>query len=126
MHAARSAALVVLAAVAGCGGSTAAPSRQAAVAPAAATSTAAPKAKAKTVKIKDFDYSPRTLHVAKGTKVTWKNTDEANHTVTFKTGPGNLGNFRPGGKHTTRFTRTGTYAYICQYHPNMKGKVVVS
>jgi plastocyanin len=32
----------------------------------------------------------------------------------------------PGGNMTAVMTRPGTFGYICRYHPNMKGQVVVT
>ena len=77
------------------------------------------------VTIDDFAYAPRTLRIAEGTRVTWKNVDAANHTVTFSTGPGDLGNIGEGRSRSTRFTRAGTFTYVCEYHPSMRGKVIV-
>ena len=57
--------------------------------------------------------------------MTWTNRDDTNHTVTFKHGPGNLGNLNKGKTRSTTFTTAGTYTYVCQYHPGMHGKVIV-
>ncbi len=79
-----------------------------------------------TVTIKNFDYSPRTLTVARGTTVHWINRDITNHTVTG-TGSAHfdLGNVNRGKSLDMRFTTAGTYSYVCQYHPNMHGRIVV-
>jgi plastocyanin len=134
MHAARLFPLAALgvAALAGCGGSdggsTAAPAASTS-APAASTAAAAPAAKASkrvAVAIKDFDYTPKKLSVAKGATVTWTNADPANHTVTFDAGAmKSLGNQRQGSKRSMRFAAAGTFAYHCDFHPNMHGTVVV-
>ena len=96
-------------------------------APAASTPAAAPTAAGpEKVEIKDFDYGPAKLSVATGTKVTWTNADAANHTVTFDTGAKeNLGNQPKGKSVSMTFTKAGTFAYHCDYHPNMHGTVVV-
>lgn len=75
--------------------------------------------------IKGFEFQPRVIRVAKGTRVSWTDADAANHTVTFANGPGDLGNIREGGKLFAKFSRAGRFAYVCQYHPNMRGTVVV-
>lgn len=97
-------------------------------APAAAASTAAPStpvAEPAAVTIKDFDYAPKRLTVAKGTKVSFTNQDAANHTVTFDKSGKDLGNQPKGRTVHLTFTESGTYAYHCDFHPNMHGKVVV-
>lgn len=88
------------------------------VSPAAATSTTA-----KAVAVRDFKYLPTPLTVSVGTKVTWTNEDSAPHTVT---GDGlKLGDLMKGGAKSFTFTKAGTYAYVCEFHPFMKGTVVV-
>lgn len=121
--------------VAGCGGSSSSGGASATSSPAptaAPTTTtskapaASPKAGVQKVAIKDFDYTPRKLEVAKGTKVTWTNADDANHTVTFDAGTKeSLGNQPKGKAVSFTFTKAGTFAYHCDYHPNMHGTVVV-
>jgi plastocyanin len=113
------AAIVVTSALVGCGG------EEPATAPMAAASPAPTKAEAARVTIKDFEYAPRNLKVAAGTKVTWIDEDAANHTVSFARGPGELGNVSEGKTVSARFTKPGRYAYVCQYHPGMKGTVTV-
>ncbi len=109
----------------GCGGATATKTaaRTSAPVPTAAAQKAA--ATTKQVKIADYDYSPRTLHVAVGTKVTWTNKDATNHTVTFKSGVKSPGKLNRGQKRSVTFGKAGTFKYVCQYHPNMHGTVVV-
>ncbi len=108
----------------GGGGSTA---RKPAAATATATATAPAKtaAGAQTVKIAGFEFAPKTVTVKAGTRITWVNEDATNHTVTFTTGPGDLGNVDSHKKLKASFKKPGRYAYVCQYHPNMKGTVVV-
>jgi plastocyanin len=113
--------------LAGCGGTAREPASSTAMQAATPARTASvPSGPAiATVAIRDFAYGPRTLHVARGARVRWVNRDQANHTVTFPRGPGDLGNLDPGRHLTVKFTRSGRYAYLCQYHPNMHGAVVV-
>ena len=122
--------LVVAMSVAGCGGgseekSTTTPG------PAAETATA-PEASAGEVTksvdagIKDFEYVPSQLTVASGGKVSWTNEDSANHTVTFSDKKlKSIGNLRNGQKQSITFDEAGEYTYVCAYHPNMRGTVVV-
>ncbi len=110
-------AIVTTAALVGCGNE-----KQASVMPAA---TATPAPAPVKVTIKDFEYAPRHLEVGAGANVAWTDEDAANHTVTFKRGPGDLGNVSEGETVSARFTKPGRYAYVCQYHPSMKGTVTV-
>lgn len=113
-------------AVAGCGGE----DGTAAKPPAAAKARTAAKVAAGggpvAIAIEDFEYAPTRVKVARGTKVTWTNKDAANHTVTFDTGSRKgLGNQAKGRSRSFTFKRAGTFAYHCEYHPNMHGTVVV-
>ncbi|MGI8623630.1 MAG: cupredoxin domain-containing protein [Solirubrobacteraceae bacterium] len=127
-------AVLALAALvgAGCGGGsggasaekTAAPPKS--QAPAGASGGGGKAVKKVSESIKDFEFVPRTTTVAAGGEVTWTNTDAANHTVTFDMGgPKGVANLRKGQKGTVTFDKPGSYAYVCQYHPNMHGTVVV-
>jgi plastocyanin len=115
-------------ALAACGGSsstgTAAPA-MAAAKPAAVTAAAtSPRA---TVRIVDFAYKPKTLRVVVGARVTWRNADTTNHSVTFHHGgPKAIGNLRPGAHAVRAFPSTGRFTYVCAFHPSMHATVVVS
>jgi plastocyanin len=119
-------ALLSLLAVAGCGEAAAPAAEPSAPAVPAATATATPTPVASAaVAIEDFEYTPRVLRVARGTRVTWTDHDEANHSVTFRKGPGDLGNIRQGGTRSATFSHAGTYTYVCVYHPSMRARIVV-
>lgn len=92
------------------------------------------------VEIRGFQYLPATLEVARGTTVTWTNRDDILHTATGGTTvkKDNFGNFdrtkagsfdgtmdAAGKSFTFTFTEPGEYAYFCDRHPHMTGKVVV-
>jgi len=82
------------------------------------------------VTIKTFQFAPAQLQVAAGTKVTWSNTDEIEHTVTAGAPDKRTGLFDSAlnGKGTTfsfTFATTGTYDYFCMRHNFMHGSVVV-
>lgn len=102
-----------------CAATTSAPSSSA---PAAAAET-------KTVTIKGFAYSPSTLTVTKGTKVTFTNQDSATHTVTTganRTKDGKIDQQVTGGNETTvTFDTPGTYEIFCSFHSSMKMTVTV-
>jgi len=87
---------------------------------------AAPAEGAKTVDIKGFDYLPEKLEVPVGTKVTWTDSDKSNHTVTFaEDGPKDISNIRSGEEKSVKFSESGTFDYVCVYHPGMAGTVEV-
>ena len=76
------------------------------------------------VSIANFKYQPKTLHVSKGSAVTFVNRDHAKHTATKK-GVFSTGKLKRGQKATIRFRHKGTFRYICKIHPFMHGKSVV-
>jgi plastocyanin len=77
------------------------------------------------VTIANFAFDPPTLSVAAGTTVTWTNNDTSPHTVTADDGSFDSGNLNPGQSFTFTFAQGGTFAYHCNYHPNMKASIVV-
>lgn len=76
-----------------------------------------------------FTFSPSSLTIKVGTTVTWKNTTQAPHTITsddgttFNSGDSNPVN--PGASFSFTFTKAGTFAYHCNFHPYMKATIVV-
>lgn len=77
-----------------------------------------------TVAISGFVFKPATLKTTVGATATWRNDDAAPHTVTGKgLSSRQLGR---GDTFRQRFTRAGTFAYVCALHPGMRGKVVVA
>ncbi len=78
------------------------------------------------VRIVDFAFTPRTVTIARGTRVRWTNTGSAVHTSTSNTGTWDSGTIAPGASFSRVFRRTGTFRYHCSIHPNMKGKIVVT
>jgi plastocyanin len=108
---------------------TPAPEPAVATATKAATPKTKPVAKASgnsSVTIKDFEFAPAEIDVEVGETVTWTNQGPTPHTATAKDGSFDTGILEKGKSGSHKFTRAGTYAYICTPHPNMKGTVVVS
>ena len=71
-----------------------------------------------------FGFSPATLTILPGTTVTWKNMSSAPHTVTSDDGQTfDSGNIAPGGTFTFKFTVAGSYPYHCNIHPYMRAVV---
>jgi plastocyanin len=76
--------------------------------------------------IKDFHFTPETLTVKSGEKVTWINRDEEPHTVVsvekqFKKSPP----LDTDEVFTITAGVPGTYTYFCSVHPKMTGTIVV-
>jgi plastocyanin len=75
------------------------------------------------VTIQDFSFSPPSLEVKIGDKVTWTNQDSAPHNVlgdAFKSP-----DMPTGGTFTYTFDKAGTFTYKCGIHPSMTGTVIV-
>ena len=77
------------------------------------------------VKIVNFAFAPQKVVISVGGSVTWTNKDDVAHTATASNGSFDSGNLSNGQSWTHTFTKAGTYAYVCTYHPNMTGTIVV-
>ena len=93
---------------------------------AGAPSETAP-ASSSSVKIDNFNFQPKELHVGIGTKVTWQNADDVPHTATSKDDPQafDSGVIDTDDKYSFTFTKPGKYTYYCKVHPHMTGVVIV-
>ncbi len=80
------------------------------------------------VAIENFAFSPATLKVKAGTTVTWTNQDTDAHTVTSAGSGGPLHSpaLATHATYSYRFTKPGTYAYLCTIHPFMTATVEVT
>jgi plastocyanin len=78
------------------------------------------------VSIDNFSFTPATLTVPVGAKVTWTNKDDVPHTVvsTNKAFPHSPA-LDTDQSFSYAFAKAGTYEYYCSVHPKMVGKVVV-
>jgi amicyanin len=81
-----------------------------------------------TVTIKNFAFNPPTLNVKVGQTVTFVQEDTIPHTATGSGSSSFIASpaLQKGQTYTVKFTKAGTYNYICSIHPNMHGTVVVS
>ena len=84
-----------------------------------------PRATANAVRIEAFAFKPATVLVRRGATVRWTNRDAAPHTVTAASGAFSSKELGRSGTYARRFTRAGSFAYLCAIHPQMKGRVVV-
>ena len=78
------------------------------------------------ITIKDFKYSIP-ASVAPGAKITVRNQDDQNHTVTSAT-KGAFDVTVNGGGGMATFTapaKPGSYTFVCTFHANMMGTLVV-
>ena len=76
--------------------------------------------------IKDFHFSPETITVKSGEKLTWINRDEEPHTVVsvekqFKKSSA----LDTDQEFTITVGAPGVYTYFCSVHPKMTGTIVV-
>ncbi len=80
------------------------------------------------IDIKNYAYTPVTVTVKVGDKVTWTNQDSMRHDVVMDDdsaeGP-NSELLAKGESYSYTFTKAGTYEYHCSPHPYMKATVVV-
>jgi len=68
---------------------------------------------------------PAEIRVGVGQTVTFTNSDNLNHTVTFRSDP-DCGIMLIGQSISVRLEGPGTYDYFCQFfRPTMAGKIVV-
>ncbi|SFV33634.1 cupredoxin domain-containing protein [Thermoflavifilum thermophilum] len=77
------------------------------------------------ISISNYNFSPSSLTVAKGTTVKWTNSDPVTHTVTEDNGKFDSGNLPYGQSYSYTFSDTGSFHYHCAIHTYMKGTIIV-
>jgi plastocyanin len=81
----------------------------------------------KTVTIKDFEFTPKSITVNVGDTVNWTNNGPTDHTATSdKGGLWDTGNLKKGSSGSHTFNQAGTFAYHCTPHPFMKATITVA
>jgi plastocyanin len=80
----------------------------------------------KTVNIKSTGFAPRTVTVAGGDTVQWKNVDTVNHQVVANNGSFASNTIAPNRTYSKRFDIPGTYGYRDALHPALRGAVKVT
>ena len=82
-----------------------------------------------TVKISNFQFSPKVLTVTPGTTVEWVN-EAGRHTVEADDGSFKSDVLKQGDKFEHKFDKPGSFAYHCEFHgekggKDMAGKIIV-
>jgi plastocyanin len=91
-----------------------------------AAGASTPSAKKPSVTIDNFAFSPKTLTVKAGSKLTVKNKDSTTHTFTADKGAFDTGDIDSGSSATVTVKKPGTYAYHCNIHSSMHGTIKVT
>jgi plastocyanin len=94
------------------------------IAAAAWLATPAAAAKTYTVAMDGTGFIPETITVEQGDRVVWVNKDPFPHTATADR-TFDSGSVAPGHSWTYVARKRGDFAYICKFHPGMKGTLVV-
>lgn len=82
--------------------------------------------RSQTVKMVDYTFSPETVTIASGGKITWVNEDQAPHDATADDESFATGTIESGKLKSETFKEPGTYTYICTIHPQMTGTIEVA
>lgn len=78
-----------------------------------------------TVHIDGMRFEPATITVKPGTTVTWVQGSSMPHTVTGEAGGPRSSALYSGQTYSHTFDTAGRYDYACEFHPGMKGSVLV-
>jgi len=69
-------------------------------------------------------FAPEDIKAKIGDTIEWTNTDILAHTATLKGGWDVM--IPPRKSASVVLRAAGTFEYYCRFHPNMKGRIVVS
>ena len=91
--------------------------------------TTAAVAEKATVKVSNFQFTPKVLTITPGTTVEWVN-EASRHTVEADDGSFKSEVLKQGDKFEHKFDKAGTFAYHCEFHgekggKDMAGKIIV-
>ena len=87
-------------------------------------SPASPAGTTQSILMKSIAFEPRQITVHVGDRLEWANQDIVAHTATAKDKSWDV-NVLPGKNGRMVMKAAGTFDYICRYHPNMTGAVIV-
>src|SRR5215216_7564514 len=74
----------------------------------------------KTVNIRSTGFAPKTVTIAGGDTVQWKNVDTVNHQVVANNGAFAAGQITPNHSYSKRIDTPGIYNYHDALHPTLK------
>jgi plastocyanin len=77
------------------------------------------------IPIRDFGFRIDTVHVRRGSRVTWVNCDAEGHTSTSDTDVWSSPTIATGQTYSHVFDQAGRFRYHCIPHPFMTGTIVV-
>ena len=78
-----------------------------------------------TIVMEGVAFQPATITVDAGDTVVWVNKDAFPHTATAQDKSFDSGEIGPAKTWKLVAKKKGTFAYVCAYHPTMKGTVIV-
>lgn len=78
------------------------------------------------VQIATSAFQPSQMNVTVGTLIRWTNLNGVPHTVTARDGSFGSGRLDRGQTFEYTFSESGSYDYVCAYHPGMTGRITVS
>lgn len=70
-------------------------------------------------------FVPETVEIAAGDTITFVNADLVPHTASASDKSFDTGTLRKDQRVDVTFPSAGEIAYICKFHPHMKGRVTV-
>ncbi|MFT5446510.1 MAG: plastocyanin [Gammaproteobacteria bacterium] len=79
-----------------------------------------------TVKIQQFVFSPASLPVRTGDRVTWVNLDIVPHTATADDGSWDTGQLVPQASVEIEVTQTMRNTDYCRFHPTMEARLDIA
>jgi plastocyanin len=75
--------------------------------------------------IEGMRFNPPTLTVHRGDRITWTNKDLFPHTATANSKAFDSPSIAPNASWSYTVHRSGSYGYICRFHPTMQGTLIV-
>lgn len=78
-----------------------------------------------TVRINGMRFEPSSITVKPGTTVTWVHDSNMPHTITGEIDGLRSSVLYSGQQYSHTFDASGSYNYACDFHPSMKGSVIV-
>jgi plastocyanin len=75
--------------------------------------------------IENLQFNPAHLTVRPGDRIVWVNQDLFPHTVTAAGKAFDSGSIAASASWTYHAAKRGQFAYVCTFHPTMKGAITV-